>query len=123
MTTLHSVTAILGKDFKKLDGPDNYNEWFKAFEELAFLNGYSDIYNGQVTPLLKPELPTFATPRPQRSTRSHPDGDIVSQITTSYLPNDAANQLAVYRTQLENWKEFDKTSRSATALLRAAVEP
>jgi len=46
MTTLYSVTAILGKDFKKLDRPDNYNEWFKAFEELAFLNGYSDIYNG-----------------------------------------------------------------------------
>jgi hypothetical protein len=113
------LDAVLGKDFEKLTGPDNYNEWSKIFAECAFFQDYTGFYNGTEDAPEKPTLPTYVT-KEKRETHSNADKDIIFQ---AYIRADAASQLAIYKAQLQIWKDFDKNLRSAIVLLRADVQP
>tara|TARA_R110002003_G_scaffold991_2_gene21866 strand:- start:5327 stop:5752 length:426 start_codon:yes stop_codon:yes gene_type:complete len=62
MSAINSVTAALGKDYKRLNGPDDFHDWFKTFSDLVFINGYDDLYNGNEELVEKPTMPTFAQP-------------------------------------------------------------
>ncbi|KAJ4362394.1 hypothetical protein N0V83_010487 [Neocucurbitaria cava] len=107
MLSLGDFERALGKDFVKLIGPENYEEWFTDFFDIAYINGYRDFYLGTEPILEKPERPYFITER----------------ATHSEAPANWQYLLAVYKIQLRDWKDNNENARSACALLRAAVEP
>jgi hypothetical protein len=131
MSTINNVTTALGKDFVKLAGPNNYNSWMKAFLEVAYVNEYTAIYNGDEPILDKPTRPPppdelLATPPPdnltsKRTTRST-SAEASSAYNTSEQTPAYSTLLAIYNSDLQEWKDNSKTVRSAVALLRAAVE-
>jgi hypothetical protein len=131
MSTIGNVNTVLGKDFDKLSGPDNYNTWLKLFTELALTHGYAEYYDGTSDILEKPQLPAFALPQrtativtsiANTSANNTAANNTNAQVLPD-IPKDATAQLAIYEAQLREWKDNNKTVRSALALIRASVEP
>jgi hypothetical protein len=104
MSTIHNIGNTFSKDFVKLSGPENYNEWAKAFADIAFVNGYDGLYLGTDDVVEKPTPPVFVPPPHD-------------------LPANYQYSLAVYGLQLQDWKDNNEASCLACALLRAAVQP
>ena len=118
MSTLINTTTALGKNFAKLSGPENYSEWAKAFGLIASLNGYAHLYKDDSAAVTKPTAPDFTS---FRRTRQTADSEIAAQ-GDSFGP-DPQSQLMYYNLRLQEYKEYEKSCRSAFALLQAAVEP
>jgi hypothetical protein len=111
MSTITNATSLLGKDFPRLSGTDNFHAWSTALEPVARLNGTWDFYlsqkDGGQDVLTKP---TF----------SFPTG--TDAVTRS---KDAVFQfhLEKYKFDLDEWKDNEKRVRLALAILKASVEP
>lgn len=110
LETMHPfevVNGVLDDDFNKLEGPSNYFDWLKTFTSLVRQHQYThrykytDLYKGIVPAVVKPELTKFIAP---------------CNISLDL-------QFGIYELELEDWKECDKASRTAVALLKAAVKP
>ncbi|CAN9364447.1 unnamed protein product [Alternaria sp. RS040] len=138
MSNITGVNAVLGKDFVKLNGPDNYNEWVKNFTDICSIHGYTDYYNGDDEIPAKPTLLTYAASnRPKRSTVdtnttdieitdaniTDTDTDTDTKVKVKLSPQEATAELQLYYAQLQAWKDWNKTSRTALALLKASVKP
>ncbi|KAH7095736.1 hypothetical protein FB567DRAFT_544013 [Paraphoma chrysanthemicola] len=120
MWTIEDVTAVLGKDFHKLDGFDDYSTWSKEFTRRAFLAGLGSLYNGEGDIIGKPARPDFLNQ--DRTVGRTTDNSIAEQAGVP-IPVDAAAQLDIYNTLLELWKDYDKDRRFAIVMLRRAVQP
>ncbi|KAI4707865.1 hypothetical protein J4E89_007494 [Alternaria sp. Ai002NY15] len=112
MSSINDPTIALGDNFTKLSGPENFTDWFQSFKDIARIHGYSEYfkYNNEV--VAKPTPPAFLAPR-----------HAADQGEEHAVPQDWEYHLAVYNTHLQEWKDYDVTSRSALALLHAAIEP
>jgi len=113
MAAINDPTIALGPDFKKLSGPENFTDWFQRFKDIANIYGYREHFKGRAEVVAKPVAPAFS------ALQQDDDDDVVQETPLV----DWQYQLAVYQFQLQKWKDYDHASRSALALLHAAVEP
>lgn len=112
MAAINDPTIALGDNFTKLSRPENFTDWFQSFKDIAKIYGYAEYfkYNNEV--VAKPTPPAFLAPR-----------QAADQREEHSVPQDWEYHLAVYNTHLQEWKDYDVASRSALALLHAAIEP
>ena len=112
MAAINDPTIALGDNFTKLSGPQNFTDWFQSFKDIAKIHGYAEYfqYNNEV--VAKPIPPAFLASR-----------QAADQGQEHSVPQDWEYLLAVYNTHLQQWKDYDVASRSALALIHAAVEP
>lgn len=98
-------TALFGKSFTKLSGPENYTTWKKDFKPIAHLNGVWGLYQGTDSVLQKPVVEPPGTAK-----QDHP-------------PQNYLYIIALYHVQHSEWTDNEKAVRFALALLQYAVEP
>lgn len=137
MSSLLNTNTALGKDFDKLSGPDNFDAWLKDFEPIAIMHGCLGLYNGTEPVLERPSPPSFI-PKPEAAPtqyvlreRRTADKLISSQqpltppgtsAARTEVPEDYQVRIAIYNSQMTDWKDNEKNARGAIALLRASVE-
>ncbi|KAI4615971.1 hypothetical protein J4E83_006640 [Alternaria metachromatica] len=112
MAAINDPTIALGDNFTKLSGPENFTDWFQRFKDIAKIHGYAEYFKDNVEVVAKPIAPAFLA-------LQQDDDDVVQEAP----PVDWQYQVAVYQFQLQKWKDYDHASRSALALIHAAVEP
>jgi hypothetical protein len=126
MSAIPNITSLLGKNFVKLSGPENYTSWKKDFKPIASLNGVWALYQGTTPVIDKPTLQAVpaAAGKARPNTRSQntppPTGPAADDDAA---PTNYAYHIAIYNVQLSEWRENEKTVRFALALLQYAVEP
>ncbi|KAI4661179.1 uncharacterized protein J4E79_004990 [Alternaria viburni] len=112
MAAINDPTTALGDNFTKLSGPENFTDWFQSFKDIAKIHGYAEYFKYNAEVVVKPTPPAFLEPR-----------QAADQGEEHFVPQGWEYHLAVYNTRLQEWKDYDVASRSALALLHAAVEP
>ncbi|KAI4625343.1 uncharacterized protein J4E87_005190 [Alternaria ethzedia] len=111
MACINDPTIALGDNFTKLSGPENFTDWFQSFKDIAKIYGYAEHFKDNAGVVAKPIPPAFLAPR-----------QAADQGEDHCVPQDWEYHLAVYNTHLQEWKDYDGASRSALALLHAAIE-
>ncbi|KAI4641569.1 hypothetical protein J4E93_007666 [Alternaria ventricosa] len=112
MAAINDPTIALGDNFTKLSGPENFPDWFQSFKDIAKIHGYAEHFKDNAEVVAKPIAPAFLAPR-----------QAADEGQEEFIPQGWEYHLAVYNTRLQQWKDYDVASRSALALLHAAIEP
>ncbi|KAI4660611.1 uncharacterized protein J4E78_005315 [Alternaria triticimaculans] len=112
MASINDPTIALGDNFTKLSGPENFIDWFQSFKDIAKIHGYAEYFKDNAQVVAKPIASAFLAPQ-----------QAADQGAEHSVPQDWEYHLAVYNTRLQEWKDYDVASRSALALLHAAIEP
>ncbi|KAI4609035.1 hypothetical protein J4E80_008781 [Alternaria sp. BMP 0032] len=112
MACINDPTIALGHNFTKLSGPENFTDWFQSFKDIAKIHGYAEHFTDNAGVVTKPIAPAFLAPQ-----------QAADYEQEHFIPQGWEYHLAVYNTHLQEWKDHDVASRSALALLHAAIEP
>lgn len=132
---MFGAISLLGKDFTKLSGPKNYDDWYKQFKPIAHIEDVWRHYTGDTPVLYKPTIPEFthavapieAANNPTSTDQSAKNG-IITQGSSkgTDVEHRRANyefQIANYGWDLTEYLDNNRSVRHALNLLRVAVEP
>lgn len=108
MAAINDPTIALGEDFTKLSEPANFPAWYDPSKDIVNIHGYAEYFKKDAKVVAKPTMHAFLMP-PEAAAEAA-------------IPQDWEYHLALYNIRLDEWKDYEAVSRSAHALLRAAVE-